>query len=215
MKTNYFYTILLVVASALCSCGRSGSKSSSEDDSDVIGMSIEDYQTNKTFFMIRDDKLPQKVDLKQSIEGLNYQNLRLLRSYVYAVHGHWFMEGDLNMFFTNHTNWYYNACMKSWYGVTGNGNGDWKETELQEKYMKIYEKDYPATYKLIKLSAEEQAFVDAIDKRMAELKKQGTVMSPDGVEILNSNLAINMYQINDPSKKMLNMFAQCNYSGIT
>ncbi len=213
MKANYFLTLTLLATTLLCGCRGSSSKSSSEDDSDLVGMSIEDYQTNKTFFMLRDDKLPQKVNIKQDIDGLNYQNLRLLRSYVYAVHGHWFMEGDLNTFFYYHTNWYLNACLKAWFK-----SGDWDAdcdwdsnvTEVHKKYMELYDKDYMKTYGLIKLSKEEQAFVDAIDKRMAELRKQGKVQSPDGVEILNSNLAINMYQINDPSKKMLNMLAQYN-----
>lgn len=201
----------ILAAFSLCGCSGSSSQSSNEDDSEVVGMSIEDYQTNKTFFMIRDDKLPKKVNLKQSIEGLSYQNLRLLRSYVYAVHGHWFMEGDLNSFFTNHTDWYEDACLKAWFKDYGSKQDWWDSTtELQKKYMEMYDKDYKKTYGLIKLSKEEQDFVDAIDKRMDDLRKQGKAKSPDGVEILNSNLAINMYQVNDPSKRMLNMLAQYN-----
>ena len=204
---NYSLIVLAASAMMLGSCRGGSSKSSSEDDNEVVGLSYEDYQTNKTFFMIRDDKLPKKVNLKQSIEHLSYQNLRLLRSYVYAVHGHWFMEGDLNDFFEHHTDWYYKTCIDAWFE---DYEKTCKETELNKKYWELYAKDYPATYKLIKLSKEEQDFVDAIDKRMAELRKQGKAKSPDGVDILNSNLAINMYQINDPSKKMLNMFAQYN-----
>jgi len=209
MKLNYLFASLLAT-SLLCGCRGSSSKSS-EDDSELVGMSIEDYQTNKTFFMIRDDKLPQKVNLNQSIDGLNYQNLRLLRSYVYAVHGHWFMEGDLNMFFTNHTEWYDRVCYKAWYDDSEDCDS-WEDriTELQRKYMELVDKDYMKTYSLIKLSKEEQEFVDKIDKRMADLRKQGKVQSPDGVDILNSNLAINMYQVSDPSKKMLNMLAEYN-----
>lgn len=44
------------------------------------------------FFMLQDKPLPRHVDLNQDISRLSYNSLRLLRSYVYATHGHWFME---------------------------------------------------------------------------------------------------------------------------
>lgn len=205
MKLKYLFACLFASALCLSSCNSGSSKSSDEEDSEVIGMSEEDYQANRTFFMLSDEKLPKKINLKQSIERLSYQNLRLLRSYVYATHGHWFMEGDLNTFFSNHTDWYFQACEKAWY------DNDGEETDLCKKYNELLSKGkYDALYSLIKLSKEEKDFVDAIDKRMADLRKQGKMKSPDGVELLNSNLAINMYQINDPSKRMLNMLAQYN-----
>lgn len=54
------------------------------------------------FFMLQDEPLPRQVSLNQDISHLSYNCLRLLRSYVYATHGHWFMEGDLNRFFRTH-----------------------------------------------------------------------------------------------------------------
>ena len=56
------------------------------------------------------DSLPQSIDLNQDISRCSYEELRLLRAYPYALHGHWFTEGDLNCFFDKRSEWYYEAC---------------------------------------------------------------------------------------------------------
>ncbi|MCR5312127.1 MAG: DUF3160 domain-containing protein [Bacteroidaceae bacterium] len=207
MKTKSYFILIAMSGMLLGSCGGQKSKSSTAESN--VSQKVDECLSNKTFFMLTDDKLPKEVNLQQDISELSYQNLRLLKAYVYATHGHWFMEGDLNTFFYLKTDWYEEACWKAWY-KDGMDNWDEAITELQKKYMAIYEKDYMATYKLIQLSKDEQAFVDAIDKRMKELREKGDAKSPDGVDILNSGLAINMYAINDPSKKMLEMLGSYN-----
>ena len=62
--------------------------------------------------LLTDSLLPQSVDLEQDINGLGYEELRILRSYPYALHGYWFIEGDLNNFFCRKTDWYYDLCEK-------------------------------------------------------------------------------------------------------
>lgn len=42
--------------------------------------------------LLTDSLLPQYVDYKQDISHLSYEELRILRSYPYALHGYWFME---------------------------------------------------------------------------------------------------------------------------
>ena len=208
MKCFKTLICIMLVAVVFESCGRHSSKK--EDDDSVPGMSLEDYQANRTFFMLSDNDLPKSVNLEQKIDKLSYQNLRLLRAYVYAIHGHWFMEGDLNTFFFNHTKWYYDTCVKAHYPKMNDDQMEWELSAYGKEYSKLCDDDYEKTYLLVKLSPEEKKFVEAIDKRMSELRSKGKVTSPDDVQILNSLLAINMYQVNDPSPRLLRMLAQYN-----
>ena len=65
--------------------------------------------------LLTDSLLPQSVDLEQDISRLSYEELRILRSYPYALHGYWFIEGDLNHFFCRKTDWYYELCANTLY----------------------------------------------------------------------------------------------------
>ena len=90
--------------------------------------------------LLTDSLLPQSVDLEQDINGLGYEELRILRSYPYALHGYWFIEGDLNNFFCRKTDWYYDLCEKTLY--------------------ESYEKNliYADTYDKVELLPEEKSF---------------------------------------------------------
>lgn len=90
--------------------------------------------------------LPQQVDLKMNIDKLSLQDLRLLRNYVYAVHGLYFMEADLNAFFRANTKWYANLT-----------DALWDKEEM------------PLDYNEVTLTDAERAFVDKIDKRINAL----------------------------------------------
>lgn len=57
-----------------------------------------DTITNPVSSLLTDTVLPQFIDLKQDISHLSFQELRLLRSYPYAIHGYHFMEADINAF---------------------------------------------------------------------------------------------------------------------
>ena len=67
-----------------------------------------DTITNPVSSLLTDTVLPQFIDLKQDISHLSFQELRLLRSYPYAIHGYHFMEADINAFFSANTKWYNN-----------------------------------------------------------------------------------------------------------
>lgn len=47
-----------------------------------------DTITNPVSSLLTDTVLPQFIDLKQDISHLSFQELRLLRSYPYAIHGY-------------------------------------------------------------------------------------------------------------------------------
>jgi len=167
--------------------------------------------SDSDFFMLRDEKLPQSIDLKQDISQLGYQNLRLLRSYVYALHGHWFMEADLNTFFRHHTEWYDDLCEKTW------GAWNYDELTIQEQahvddYETLLWEDYPEAYKMIMLTPEEKAFVAKIDARMAELMKQKYVRGEDDLTLLNPSLMVNMHRIFHPDPTLLTRLSLCNFA---
>ena len=90
-----------------------------------------------------------------------FEELRILRSYPYALHGYWFIEGDLNHFFCRKTDWYYDLCANT----------------LYESYEK--NTPYADTYDKVKLLPEEKAFVEKVDRRMAELARHRYVTRKD------------------------------------
>ena len=79
-----------------------------------------DTITNSVSSLLTDTVLPQSIDLKQDISHLSFQELRLLRSYPYAIHGYHFMEADINAFFSANTKWYNNLVNDIyWDGIEG------------------------------------------------------------------------------------------------
>ena len=119
------------------------------------------------------DSLPQSIDLNQDISRCSYEELRLLRAYPYALHGHWFTEGDLNCFFDRRSEWYYEACYNRY----------------KDGYP--WDADYQKEMDATPLTDEERAFILRIDERMAELKKESFIHS----HLLNPTLAVNNYQL--------------------
>ena len=119
------------------------------------------------------DTLPQSIDLNQDISRCSYEELRLLRAYPYALHGHWFTEGDLNCFFDRRSEWYYEACYNRY----------------KDGYP--WDADYQKEMDATPLTDEERAFIRRIDERMAELKKESFIHS----HLLNPTLAVNNYQL--------------------
>lgn len=202
MRTKTFGLVFVAVAGMLLG-GCKGGKGVNGMEGDSLSTEFVP-SVNDDFFMLGDGKLPRRVDVTQDIGGLNYQNLRLLRSYVYAIHGHWFMEGDLNSFFSNHTDWYVSLCDSTW--------DCWSEVVPKriEDYYEALEKDYEKAYSMIELSKDEADFVAKIDARMEELMKYRTVENSEGVELLNANLMVNWFQLYNPEDKLLGMLYKNN-----
>ncbi|KGN95774.1 hypothetical protein HQ39_06040 [Porphyromonas sp. COT-108 OH2963] len=101
-----------------------------------------------------DSMLPRSLDLNQEIEAYTMEELLLLRNYPYAIHGLYFMDANINGFFSSSTDWY---------------------TKLYEEAFEQSEENgthFPTEYSDITLSPEEAAFVARVDKRIEELKKE-------------------------------------------
>jgi len=151
-----------------------------------------DTITNPVSSLLTDTVLPQSIDLKQDISHLSFQELRLLRSYPYAIHGYHFMEADINAFFSANTKWYNNLVNDIY----------WDAEEGKGKFAESYEE--------VNLTPEEKAFVDRIDARMAELRQQQFIQR-DSYYLGNTNNIVNLFQFKDIDKEILEKLQQNNF----
>ena len=76
--------------------------------------------------------LSKTVDLTEPVESMSYQRLRFIKAYVYASHGFWLKDFDLNTFFNTRTDWYNNLCY------------DRLEKDFTEKYWEEWNDNYDA-----------------------------------------------------------------------
>ena len=151
-----------------------------------------DTMTNPVSSLLTDTVLPQFIDLKQDISHLSFQELRLLRSYPYAIHGYHFMEADINAFFSANTKWYNNLVNDIY----------WDAEEGKGKFAESYEE--------VNLTPEEKAFVDRIDARMTELR-QHQFIQRDSYYLGNTNNIVNLFQFKDIDKEILEKLQQNNF----
>nr|MCR5453999.1 DUF3160 domain-containing protein [Bacteroidales bacterium] len=128
------------------------------------------------------NKLPQQVDVTEPVESMSYQRLRFMKAYVYATKGFWLRDFDLNTFFTKRSNWYVDACYKRAEKITD-----------PEKYWGVWENNYDQAMSNEKISDEEKAFVNSIDKRLAEIATQ-YYTDVNGAKIANPLHCTNAYQ---------------------
>ena len=136
-------------------------------------------------------KLPRNIDLNQDISNVSYQGLRFLRNYVYALYGFWFKEDDMNGYFYGHAEWYpdlsYKWAFEGGY-ESGTTEDDWNH------YWDNWNDNYLETQKKTKLTAKEQAFVDRIDARMSQMKKDSKIDCGD-YTLADASYCVNMHQI--------------------
>ena len=151
-----------------------------------------DTITNPVSSLLTDTVLPQFIDLKQDISHLSFQELRLLRSYPYAIHGYHFMEADINAFFSANTKWYNNLVNDIY----------WDAEEGKGKFAESYEE--------VNLTPEEKAFVDRIDARMTQLR-QHQFIQRDSYYLGNTNNIVNLFQFKDIDKEILEKLQQNNF----
>lgn len=191
-QVSYFFVIWLMLAS----CNRTASKSdgnvTSDDLTEISGECeiLEEY--NPHSFLLTEKTLPKKVDLQTDISEMTYQELLLLKNYVYATHGLWFLDEEQNRFFTTKCDWYYDICYE---------------------YLKENNWNALTEYDKTKLTDDEQVFVDKINKRMAAMEQQRTV-TRQGVELLNPALTVNMFQLEEFSPEFYAKLSNYNF-GLT
>ena len=142
--------------------------------------------TQSIFDKITD--LPKAVDLNTNIDNLSLQDLRLLRNYVYAIHGLYFMEADLNAFFKANAKWYEEMVNDLW----------------EEDSMPLSQND-------ITLSKEEQAFVNKIDKRIESLLASNYTKSNE-YTLGNINNIANLFLYKDIDNEFIDKIAQQNFA---
>ncbi len=151
---------------------------------------VEPVEYNPHSFLMTSEKLPDTIDLDMNIDDMTMMELRLLRNYPYALKGMWLMEADLNRFFDQKSDWYYQRCLDH---LTP---PDWQAL---------------LDYDDVKLSAKETAFVKRVDERISELNRQLRV-ERDGLTLSNPVMAVNMFQIEDYDPKMMGMLSHHNFA---
>ena len=171
----------------LCACNNTGKPTGDT----LAEENVECEEFNPHSFLMTADSLPDKVDLSVDISNMTYQELRLLKNYVYATKGVWFMEAEINSFFCTKCDWYFSRC----YDVLE--QHDWSES-------------YVTDFSNAKLTQEETAFVKKIDERMAEMEKHRE-MDRSGLKLLNPALTVNMFVLDEFDQQFYAKLNQNNF----
>ena len=182
MKKVLLSLSLLLALTACNNTGKSGGDSLDNEN-------VECEEFNPHSFLMTQDKLSDKIDFDMDFSDMTYQELRLLKSYVYATKGMWFMDAELNSFFCTKCEWYFERCF------------DYCEAHDWEALTDISK---------VKLSEAEQAFVDKIDARMADMEKRRE-MDCDGLKLLNPAMAVNMFVLDDFDQQFYTKLCQNNF----
>ncbi|MBR2233750.1 MAG: DUF3160 domain-containing protein [Prevotella sp.] len=184
MKKGLFFLSMLLV---LAACKNTGNKTGADPLANEEVAECQEF--NPHSFLMTQDSLPDKVDLSVDINDMTYQELRLLKDYVYATKGVWFMEGEVNAFFSSKCEWYYSRCYD---------------------YMEAHEWEANTDLSTVKLTDEEKAFVDKIDARMAEMEKSRE-MERGGQKLLNPAMAVNMFVLDEFDQQFYAKLNQNNF----
>ncbi len=179
------FWILSLAALVGCADNRQAEQRFLSDSTD-----LEQVDYNPHSFLMTSEKLPETIDLDMDIDDMTMMELRLLRNYPYALKGMWFMEADLNQFFTEKSDWYYKRCL---------------DLLVPPEWKPLLE------YDEVKLSDKEKAFVKRVDERIKELDKQRHV-ERDGLVLSNPVMAVNMFQLDSCDSKLMSMLAHHNFA---
>ena len=112
MKRIYYF---LAVVFALGSCGKHAPKGNNATPSAPVandaGLPGDSSSYMMHSFLLTSKTLPKQVDLSTDISDMTYAELRVMKNYVYALHGMWFMEQEMNRFFqVKCPDWYEQTC---------------------------------------------------------------------------------------------------------
>lgn len=199
------------------------------EDYDIPESALMDYELATDLY--QHEKL--SLDLSDGfgfdadLSPYSYEELRVLKAYPYACHGHWFKESDLNKFYMQYK-WYEDVVdttlieypaeeLKNWNDTIKKDDvwfryaeRDYKTTEYVKEYLDMWNSDYEKTYSLIPLTLEEKKFVSRIDSLMSKMKENKYV-NVGGVDLLNSSLAVNGRYIANPNDATKRCLKQCNF----
>lgn len=178
-------TMLLVIISVMLI----GCKNKPKQNNDTGGVKTTEQNIEEqhvTIDLFAGD-LPQKVDLTADISDMSLQELRLLHSYVYAIHGMYFEESDIGSFLKVNTSWHEKLI-----------------------YNLLNESKLPMKYEDVSLSAEEQAFVDNIDARIKELTENNFVQGWK-YKLGNADNIVNLFHFKDVDSLFTKKLAENNF----
>lgn len=133
---------------------------------------------------------PRQVNTSQNIASMNYVDLFFLKALVYAQHGCWFDNAEINSTLMTKCDWYERVC-----------------DARARKYMNSHDGLDNFDFEKVTLTDAEKVFVMKIDKRMDELKKM--LRGKGKLEPLE--LCLNLKHIEKPDKKMLQLLEQNNF----
>jgi hypothetical protein len=171
----------------LAACKNTGSKPGADPLANEELAEFQEFSPHS--FLLTQDSLPDKIDLNVDIQDMTYQELRLLKDYLYATKGVWFLEAEVNAFFCNKCSWYYTRCYD---------------------YLETHEWEANTDISKVKLTDEEKTFVDKIDARMAEMEKNRN-LERGGLKLLNPSLTVNMFVLDEFDKQFFAKLNQHNF----
>jgi hypothetical protein len=156
------------------------------------------FERQKIFFDSLKNVFSKKTDFEQDLSNLKMNELLYLRSSVYAVNGLYFKEENLNSYFLNKENpsvhWYSDyMCFLMEYAHEKKGKG------FAEK-----EDD-------VNLSDAEKRFVEKIERRIAELRKDGMYVSKNGYTVGNAAHIVNMHKFKSFEQAYMDKLLQNNF----
>ncbi|MCQ2191744.1 MAG: DUF3160 domain-containing protein [Paludibacteraceae bacterium] len=195
---------------ALCftqpSCTGNNTSSSTDSVTGQVSENKESSTKHSTYGLSFD--LPsfyEYPDYTIDISNYTYEELVILRSVPYARNGHWFKEGEINEKFNAIRQ--YKIDLKTVVKAYAQDS----LCHRKSKYWKAWENNYPQTYGMIKLNAEETAFVKRVDARIAEIRKTKFVTT-EGLKLCNVDLLINQSYIENMTPELMEKLRTYNFA---
>jgi hypothetical protein len=146
--------------------------------------------TNRTISEQSVDKpaqLTKAFQTEENFDLLTMQELRLLRSSVYADHGAFFDESDLRKYWRENTTWY--------------------DTLSRSRYAKLTDNEF-----IISLTTDDQELINRIDYRMAQLQQENYICTDDDTTANILNI-VNMFQFGEiTQQEIMDDLAVNNYA---
>lgn len=193
MKRVILVAMVVIVGFAACRNKKtSGSQDESTETTQQVSETISHDNLSTDSFteaseLLSGRDLPQHVDLTINIDSLSLQELRLLYNYVYATHGFYSLEDEINSFFMANTTWYKDLVYELW-----------DKGEMPQKYEDVA------------LSREELNFIYNVDKRIKQLQRDNFIRG-DRYTLGNTENIVNEYQFNELSDEFKDKLEANNF----
>jgi len=191
-KTFCIVAVLSVLCAVVFESGKADAKNKWEDvDPEMWTKTPKEINTIRVrhlnqlkgeYESLKKDYL-KNIDFEQDLSKLTMDDLLMLRSSIYAVNGLLFTDNNLYSRFIGGAIPWYSDYM----------------CYLLESQIRTNGKGFVRAEKDVKLSAAEKGFVDKIDERIAELRKNGMYVNKNGYVVGDINHVVNkgMVKLNE------------------